>query len=110
MTQPNIRRHHRIPFAGPIRISWSGADGIPRYVLGKCLDVSESGLRLESPEAIPARTVISLSAERLKLSGSASVRHVDRRGARYILGLELNATLLERTLSLAAEARASARV
>jgi hypothetical protein len=109
MSDQNIRRHQRIPYTGPVRISWQGADGVPRYVLGKSVDISPGGLRMESPEPIPARTIISFTAEQLKLSGSASVRHVGHRGAKYILGLELNSALLQRTLSLAAEALATAR-
>jgi hypothetical protein len=104
MTERNIRRHRRIPYRGPVRISWQASDGQARYIRGSCLDVSEGGLRVETPEPIAARTLILLNAERLKLSGSATVKHVERRDSKYILGLELNAALLERTLGLAAEA------
>jgi PilZ domain len=107
MSERNIRRHQRIPYIGPVRISWQESDGPPSYIQGKCLDVSKGGLRVESPQPIPARTLISLRAERLSLSGSATVRHAQRRGAKYILGLELNAALLERTLALAEQAAAS---
>lgn len=107
MSERNIRRHRRISYIGPVRISWQDGDGPPCYIQGKCLDVSEGGLRIESPQPIPARTLISLSAERLSLSGSATVRHTQRRGAKYVLGLELNAALLERTLALAEQAAAA---
>lgn len=104
MSERNIRRHRRIPYTGPVRISWQDGNGHPCYIQGKCLDVSEGGLRVESPQPIPARMLVTFNAERLKLSGSATVKHVQRRGPQYILGLELNATLLERTLALAAQA------
>lgn len=104
MSERNIRRHRRIPYSGPVRISWQDGNGQPAYIQGKCLDVSEGGLRVESPQPVPARTLIAFNAERLKLSGSATVKHVQRRGPKYILGLELNAALLERTLALATEA------
>ena len=106
LSQKSIRRHQRIPYAGPVRISWQGADGQPRYVQGRCLDVSEGGLRIESAEPVPVRALIQLNAERLKISGSATVKHSARRGAKYLLGLELNAALLERALRLATEAKA----
>jgi len=104
MSERNIRRHRRIPYMGPIRISWQASDGHAHYIRGTCLDVSEGGLRIETPEPIPARTLILLNADRLKLSGSATVKHVERRDSKYILGLELNAAALERTLALATEA------
>ena len=104
MPERNIRRHRRIPYRGPVRISWQASDGVARYVQGNFLDVSEGGLRVQSPQPIPARTLVLLNADRLKLSGSATVKHVERRDSKYILGLELNAAALEQTLALATEA------
>ncbi len=43
-----------------------------------------------------------MAADRLKLTGSATVKHVEKRDAKYVLGLELSAAALERTLTLAA--------
>ncbi len=103
MSERNIRRHRRIPYTGPVRISWQGQESTPRYVRGRCLDVSESGMRVEAPEPIPVRTLVLLSAERIKLSGSATVRHVTRQGAKYVLGLELNVAMLQQTLTLASQ-------
>lgn len=59
---------------------------------------------MESPEPIPVRTIVSISAERLKLSGSATVKYVSRGGSRCIVGLELTAAMLERTLAAVAQA------
>jgi hypothetical protein len=89
------RRHRRMPYAGPIRISWDEPSG-PRYAIGKCIELSESGARVEVPVNIPVRTSIRLNAERIKLAGSASVRHVARHGAKYILGLELSQSMTEK--------------
>lgn len=101
MANTNIRRHGRIPYTGPVRVSWQDSDGQSRYMMAKCIDVSEGGLRIESSEPIPARAVILLNAERLKVSGSATVKHVVRRGSKYLLGVELNAALLEKALTAA---------
>ena len=65
---------------------------------GKCLDVSEEGIRVEVPEPIPARTNVMLRAEQMNLTGSAIVKHVERQGLSYFLGLELSQALLARTL------------
>ncbi len=94
-----IRRHGRIPFIGIVRLSWEDAQGQPKYAQGQCMDVSESGLRVEVNTAIAPRTRISLNADRIKLSGSATVKHVVRYGSKYILGLELSEALREKTLA-----------
>ena len=105
MSGKNIRRHLRIPYFGPVRISWQDRNGVPGYARGKCLDVSAAGLRIETPGEIPVRTQVSLSADRINFAGSATVKHVERIGGKYILGLELSQALRERTLALAAEAQ-----
>lgn len=91
------RRHSRIPYVGPIRISWDEPSG-PRFAMGKCVELSESGIRVEVPVNISVRTSLTLNAERIKLAGSASVRHVARHGAKYILGLELSQSMTEKVV------------
>jgi hypothetical protein len=92
------RRHRRVPYIGPIRLVWED-NGQSRFVQGKCIDVSESGLRVESAVPIPLRSRISLNAEKIKMSGSATVKHVERFGAKYILGLELSQALHDKALA-----------
>jgi hypothetical protein len=93
------RRHRRIPYAGPIRLSWSDPSGNPRFAMGKCIEVSESGLRVEVPANIPERTILQLNAERIKFAGSSTVRHTERHGAKYILGLELSQSMTEKAVA-----------
>jgi hypothetical protein len=95
----NLRRHHRLAFSGTVDLSWIDPRGQVKYARAKCLDLSETGLRLESPEPVPAHTSVSIRAERLRLSGPATVRHVVRLGAKFILGLELSTAVPERTLA-----------
>jgi hypothetical protein len=59
-TKRNIRRHPRIPYFGPIRISWEDAHGLPGYAQARCLDVSNEGLRIETPEPIPVSSRVNL--------------------------------------------------
>jgi PilZ domain len=101
MFEKDIRRHRRIPHSSPVRISWQGSNGQPQYTRGKCLDVSEDGLRIESLESIPVRTPVSLNADQLKTSGSATVKHVARSGVKYVLGVELSQALRSQALALA---------
>jgi hypothetical protein len=90
MSAKHARRHHRAAYTGPIRLSWVDASGHPAYAQGKCIDISEGGLKIETPCPIPLRSYVSWRAERVGLAGSASVRHVVRYGAKYHVGLEFS--------------------
>jgi hypothetical protein len=72
-------------------------------VQGRCLDVSEKGLRIEVPQPILVNSRISLRADRINLGGSATVKHVTRHGFKYILGLELSQPLRDQTLAVICE-------
>jgi hypothetical protein len=76
-----------------VQVTWQDERGETRFAYAKCLDVSETGLRIEVPIAAPLGTYITLHAERINVRGTASVRNVSRNGQRFILGLELSAKL-----------------
>jgi PilZ domain len=92
MSKKDNRQHHRLPYFGPARISWDDEQGITRFAHAKCINVSEGGLRIEVGEPIPLRSQISLRADRINLSASATVRNIAWRGCKYILGLNLSQT------------------
>lgn len=94
----NIRRHPRIPYVNPVRISWE-EHGQQCYGLAKCIDLSETGMRLESQQAVTAGMRILLRSERLQYSGSATVKHVLRRGGKYFVGLYLSQPMLDKTMA-----------
>ena len=83
-----------------MRISWEDAHGLVKYTQGRCLDVSEDGLRIDVQEPIPLQSTVSLRAEAINLSGSATVKHVARRGSRIVLGLELSHPLRAQAMAL----------
>jgi hypothetical protein len=60
-------------------------------IWGRCLDVSEPGMRIEVSEAgtQTSRSKPIKSSSRV----SATIKHVARQGSKYILGLELNQAL-----------------
>jgi hypothetical protein len=93
------RRHHRIPYTGPIRLSWVDASGNPAFTMAKCIEVSESGIRVEVPVNIPARTILQLNAEKIHLAGACTVRHAVRQGAKHFLGLELSQSMTEKAIA-----------
>jgi hypothetical protein len=90
----SLRRHRRIPYLGPIRISWE-ENGQVRFAMTKCLDISESGLRIECPQPVRPGTRIQVGADRIQMAGSASVRHMVRNGSKYLLGVELSQVILQ---------------
>ena len=96
-TVKNVRRHRRIPYQGPIRISWE-EQGQACFAIAKGLDISEDGLRIESPRTVPRGASIQLAAEDIKLAGAATVKYSVRRGSKYFIGLQLSQTLLDKTL------------
>jgi hypothetical protein len=92
MSTKETRRNARIPYSGVVRLAWEDSRG-SHFAPGRCLDVSETGLRVELPVSIPLRTRVTLSADKIGIAGSASVKHVARFGAKYLIGLELNEIL-----------------
>lgn len=82
------RHKQRQRFDCALEISWQDGRGTKRTLTVHAIDLSNSGIRVESAEPIELHTEVHLRAERYGLSGFTSVRHCGRRGAKYILGLE----------------------
>ena len=95
------RRHQRSPYAGVLLISWEDERGTIKYGRVKCRDIAVGGLQIESPEPIPLRTRVVLRGERLLIDGSATVRHIIRTGAKYVVGLEMSNTLKPQVVEMA---------
>jgi len=74
-------------------VSWLDANQNQKFTRGRCLDLSASGIRIETPEAIPLRSYVSVYIESLTLKTSASVRHVVRSAGKYSIGLEFSCPL-----------------
>jgi PilZ domain len=89
----DLRRTRRIAFTAVAYLQWTEPNGEPMFAQGRCLDLSRNGLRLEVPAKVAVRTTVTLRIDRIQVQGAASVRHVRRMGAKFILGLELNQKL-----------------
>ncbi len=76
-----------------MQLIWQDRSGTDRFVNGKCLDVSVSGLRAEVAEPIDRQTYVTLQCPALSLHGRASVRTCTRKGIKYIIGLEFSGGL-----------------
>ena len=85
----DLRRHERVPCALSVLPAWTDPDGSDRYGRGKCRDVSEAGLRVDTVDTIPAQSYVNLRIEKWDLTASARVRYARRAGATNVVGLEL---------------------
>jgi hypothetical protein len=88
-----LRRHARAEKSSPLQIVWQDRTGADRFVTGRTLDISPSGMRAEVPQAIDKQTYVTLQCAALGLQGTASVRTCTRKGMKYILGLEFSSGL-----------------
>jgi len=88
--EENLRRHVRTEKSSPIQIAWKDRSGADRYVNGRSLDVSPSGMRIEISEPIDKQTYLTLQCVALGFHGTASVRSCARKGMKYVVGLEFS--------------------
>ncbi len=84
----NIRRHERVACDTRGRAMWSDRSGRDKWALVRIYDLSQSGVRLELPEAVEARSVISFSSDDMKVQGQATVRFCRRQGTKFVVGAE----------------------
>lgn len=71
-------------------VIWEDAAGQTRSLRVRGLNVSKSGMRIESSEQMHAGVPVSVQAERHELCGKATVRNCTRRGTGYLVGLEFS--------------------
>ena len=105
----NQRRETRLHYRAPFYLLWDEDSSQPKYVKALSNEVSEHGLRLEMVQPILVDTQLSLRSESGALFGSASVKHVTRRGTTYIVGVELSYSLLDNALALVREVYSTPR-
>ncbi|HTW65934.1 MAG TPA: PilZ domain-containing protein [Bryobacteraceae bacterium] len=89
----DLRRHVRSVKISPVQIVWKDRQGVDKYIQGRIVDVSESGMRVEVAEPFERQTYVTLQSLGLGLHGTASVRSCTRKGTKYTVGLEFSAGL-----------------
>jgi hypothetical protein len=90
----DLRRQDRHPCDQSVTVVWRGPLGEDKFVNAKALDICESGIRLQMPEAMQKQAYLTLSASKLGLMGNGSVRHCTRmRGSKFAVGVEFTAGL-----------------
>lgn len=85
-----LRRHPREPIRGRVRVTWSPPNGSSQYVVCDAVDISESGLRISSKEALPVGQYVHMQVDALGLRGPASVRSCNHTKQRHEIGLEFS--------------------
>ncbi len=84
------RRKQRQLFDCPLEVTWKDGEGVSHTMVVQAIDLSDSGIRVESSERIDLHTEVFVRAERYGLTGTTAVRHCGRRGSKYVLGLEFH--------------------
>ena len=88
LTSQDPRRHRRYEVdSGIMDVWWLDLSGRMKTARTRALNISESGMALELPEA--ARPLlVRFQSQRFKVQGVGAVRYCRREGEKYIVGLE----------------------
>jgi hypothetical protein len=85
-----MRRQSRIEVAVPVDVMWTDRWGHERFATARSVDICESGIRIQVPEALPERSFVRLRADKIGLAGSGSVRTCIKKGTKFVVGLEFS--------------------
>jgi hypothetical protein len=93
-TRHDLRRQDRRTCNDSVTVVWRDLRGEDKFVNAKALDICETGLRLQMPEALPRQAYLTLRASKLGLLGNASVRHCTRTShSKFAIGVEFTGGL-----------------
>ena len=87
------RIHGRLKTKSPMKLSWQDAKGNRSSINVQAVDMSSQGAKVESPEPMAPGAYVLLEAPKLKLMGSAIVRHCRQRGTKFQIGLDFRNSL-----------------
>jgi len=83
-----LRKEKRRTIAGEVGISWQDSNGLRQFRNVRGVDLSESGVSVESPVPLEVGSYVQVHAEDYGFSWPARVRYCRRRGAKHVIGLE----------------------
>ena len=82
-----LRKHRRYAVgAGIVQVSWLDKSGRRKFTSTRALNISENGIALQLPEAIPPQ-LVRFNFNRYKLSGLGTLEYCRQSGAKYVVGL-----------------------
>ena len=83
------RQHRRESIGCEVTLWWGDPQRGKQFLRAQGLDLSDSGVRVETDEPIEVHTVVYVHAQEYGLASLARVRHCTRRGSKFRIGLEL---------------------
>lgn len=87
----NQRRDERFPGRGAsVRAFWLESDGKMKSDFARVLNVSRRGVALELSGNPLRNSTIRIEGERIGVKGTATIRHIWRSGAKYVVGAEMD--------------------
>lgn len=87
-----LKRKDRFRCNSVLVVSWQERD-ITRTIRGRCVDLSETGAKIEISERLPATTLVYLRSDKDGILGHAAVRYCERSGMKFIVGLQFGRSL-----------------
>lgn len=87
-TAESQRRETRKATDCEVELSWKTESGEKRFESCHAIDITEGGVAVECPEALPVLSNVIVSAPAFGVSALAQVRHCTWRSSIYILGLK----------------------
>ena len=84
------RRHPRRFVAARIAVMWENDEGAAQWAWGQCRDISESGVRFDVSQLIPASKAVYVRIADLSIDSYGVVRHSTVHGT---VGVEFNLLL-----------------
>ncbi len=89
----DLRRHRRYAVdSGVLQVSWLDTSGRMKTARTRALNVSETGMAIELPEAAMP-LLLRFQSEKYNVRGVGSIRYCRRAGMKYIVGLEFGEDL-----------------
>lgn len=85
--RPRSEDRYRVDFQ--VFLTWQ-TNGVMRRVVGRCVDLSPSGAKLETKDKLEARSTVLVHSEQFGRMGFANIRHCNRHGMKYNVGLEFS--------------------
>jgi hypothetical protein len=83
------RSEERYPVDFQVFLTWQ-RNGVTQRVVGRCVEISPSGARLETRDKLEPRSTVLAHSEQFGRMGLASIRHCTRLGMKYDVGLQFN--------------------
>ncbi|HKW99191.1 MAG TPA: PilZ domain-containing protein [Bryobacteraceae bacterium] len=88
------RIHQRLPVNYRFSVYSDASQAGQRSMIARGINMSKSGVLIETSEPIPVGTVVYIRTSELGLMGAATVRHCTPKGSKFRLGLHFPTPLM----------------